>query len=151
MFHQCRGVPVLSTSCAGRIWGANYKIQNKFPPQIRLCRQSLYFAFFTSPTLKCRGVQVLDTKRGPKSPKFPPKIGFLRGIFDIQLSNTSHTPKFFPLKSGFSCSSYAEGVWVRQTNIIRYSTDTDPNNFYRGVPTPKTNWSKKFTTLKARF
>ena len=42
--------------------------------------------------LEHRGVQVLDTKRGPKSPKFPPKIGFLRGIFDIQLSNTSHTP-----------------------------------------------------------
>ena len=42
-----------------------------------------------------RGVQVLDTKRGPKSPKFPPKIGFLRGIFDIQLSNTSHTPTIY--------------------------------------------------------
>ena len=39
-----------------------------------------------------RGVQVSGTKRGPKSPKFPPKIGFLRGIFDTQLSNTSHTP-----------------------------------------------------------
>ena len=43
-----------------------------------------------------RGVQVLDTKRGPKSPKIPPKIGVLRGIFDIQLPNTSHTPRIEP-------------------------------------------------------
>ena len=39
-----------------------------------------------------RGVQVSDTKRGPKSPKFPPKIGLLRWIFDIHLPDTLHTP-----------------------------------------------------------
>ena len=39
----------------------------------------------------CRGVQVSGTKRGPKSPKFPPKIGLLRWIFDIHLPDTLHT------------------------------------------------------------
>ena len=37
-----------------------------------------------------RGVQVSGTKRGPKSPKFPPKIGLLRWIFDIHLPDTLH-------------------------------------------------------------
>ena len=33
-------------------------------------------------------MQVSGTKRGPKSPKFPPKIGLLRWIFDIHLPDT---------------------------------------------------------------
>ena len=41
-----------------------------------------------------RRVQVSDTKRDPKSPKFPPKIGLLRWTFDIHLPDTLHTPTF---------------------------------------------------------
>ena len=35
-----------------------------------------------------RGVQVSDTKRGPKSPKFLPKIGLLRRDFGFSLPDT---------------------------------------------------------------
>ena len=40
-----------------------------------------------------RGVQVSGTKRGPKSPKFTPKIGLLRWIFDIHLPDTLRPSK----------------------------------------------------------
>ena len=33
-----------------------------------------------------RGVQVSDTKRGPKSPKFPPKIGLFKEGFRFQFT-----------------------------------------------------------------
>ena len=74
-----------------------------------------------------RGVQVSGTKRGPKSPKFPPKIGLLRWIFHPHLPDTC-TPLCSIITEQYAGTLYevCNGIVSLYSIIAQTKSNVDP-------------------------